>query len=56
MQAGSLIAASREMSPVGMSKASSNTFKPMPKVAQIWFTAAPPAAKFSSIARVTDGG
>ena len=43
-------------SPVGKSSARSKTLKPRSKAAQIWLMAAPPAAKFSSIWRVTVWG
>ncbi len=43
-------------SAVGRSMARSKTLKPKSKAAQIWLIAAPPAAKFSSIWRVTPCG
>lgn len=44
------------MSAVGMSSARSNTFRPRSAAAQIWLIAAPPAAKVSTICRLTSAG
>ena len=55
-QPASSSAGSTVMSPVGISSASSNTFSPRPRWPQIWLMAAPPAAKFDTMAAVTEAG